>query len=140
MIWIFDANRGPVQRRKTLFPAWAIVSLMLLSAFANSGCGMIGQPPAETLAKAELGLRAATEAGAADFAPLDLQSAREKIENSKRAMATNRYEEARRLAESAQVEAELAEARAEAEIMRLAAEELRKSIDARRAEASDSKK
>ena len=140
MSWILHANCGPVQQRKSLFRAWAIVCLLLLYAFENSGCGIIAKQPTEPLAKAELGLRAASEARAADFAPLDLQSAREKIDESKRAMAANRYEEARRLAEKAQVEAELAEARAEAEIMRLAAEELRKSIDARRAEARDSMK
>jgi hypothetical protein len=136
---IFDANRGPLGHPKPLIRAWAIASLILLSAF-NSGCaGFMAEPPAETLAKAELGLRSATEAKAGDFAPLDLQSAREKIDQSKRAMASERYEEARRLAERAQVEAELAEARAEAEIMRHAVEELRKSA-AFRTEARDSKK
>jgi Domain of unknown function (DUF4398) len=131
----FDVNRGPLDRPRPLLRAWAVASI-LLSGF---GCALIAEPPTETLAKAELGLRSATEAKAGDFAPLDLQSAREKIDQSKRAMASERYEDARRLAERAQVEAELAEARAEAEIMRHAVEELRKSA-AFRTEARDSRK
>jgi len=91
---------------------------------------MMGKPPTEALANAELRLRAASEARAAEFAPMDLQSAREKLEGSKQAIAAKRYEDARRLAESAQVEAELAEVKAETEIMRRAAEELQKGIDA----------
>src|SRR6266581_4844701 len=82
------------------------------------------------LVGAEMDLRAASEARADEFAPMDLQSAREKLEGSKKAMAAKRYEDARRLAESAQVEAELAEVKAETEIMRRAAEELQKGIDA----------
>jgi hypothetical protein len=132
---IFDANRRALARPRLLFRAWAVASI-LFSAF---GCALIAEPPTDTLAKAELNLRSATEAKAGDFAPLDLQSAREKIDQSKRALASERYEEARRLAERAQVEAELAEARAEAEIMRHAVEELRRSA-AFRAETRDSKK
>jgi hypothetical protein len=46
------------------------------------------------------------------------------MEQSKRAMEDKRYEDARRLAESAQVDAEVAEAQAEARIMRQAADRL----------------
>ena len=74
-------------------------------------------------------LRAASEARADEFAPMDLQSAREKFEGSKKAMAAKRYEDARRLAESAQVEAELATAKAEAELTRRAADDLRRRLD-----------
>jgi uncharacterized protein DUF4398 len=130
---IFDANREFMRRQKTQLRACVIASLVILPTFGNSGCST-GRPPTDTLAKAEMGLRAANEARAAEIAPMDLQSAREKLEASKQAMAAKRYEEARRLAESAQVEAELAEAKAEAELMRQAAEGLRKSIDALRME------
>jgi hypothetical protein len=124
---IFNADHGLMRWRKSR--TWVIACLIILCAFEISGCSM-GKPPTETLANAELGLRAASEARAAEFAPMDLQSAREKLEGSKQAMAAKRYEDARRLAESAQVEAELAEVKAETEIMRRAAEELQKGIDA----------
>jgi hypothetical protein len=121
------------QRHKIVSPPRLIAASIIL-ALATGACSMMAKPPTETLARAELGLRAANEARAAEFAPTDLQSARGKIERSKQALAAQRYEDARRLAESAQVEAELAEAKAEAEIMRLAAEEIRKRIDVLRME------
>jgi len=130
---ILEPNGEFMRPQKTQLGACVIACLIILPAFENSGC-TTGKPPTESLAQAELRVRAASEARAADLAPMDLQSAREKLEESKRAIAAGRYEQARRLAESAQVEAELAEVKAEAEIMRQAAEELRKSVDALRLE------
>ena len=130
MSGIFSLQR----HHKTAVKGWIIVSLILMLGLKISGCSF-AKPPTEALSKAELGLRDAGEARAGELAPMNMQGAREKLEGAKRAMAAQRYEDARRLAESAQVEAELAEAKAEAELMRLAAEELRKRIDAQRMEA-----
>jgi uncharacterized protein DUF4398 len=130
---ISDPNNARISRQQKPFQIRITASLIILFAFANSGCS-IGKPPTDVLSKAELDLRAASEARADEFAPMDLQSAREKLEGSKKAMAAKRYEDARRLAESAQVEAELATAKAEAELTRRAAEELRRRTDALRAE------
>jgi multidrug efflux pump subunit AcrA (membrane-fusion protein) len=121
-------------RREKLFHVGLLACLIILFAFELSGCSL-GKPPTEALSKAELDLRAATEARADELAPMDLQSAREKFEASKKAMAAKRYDEARRLAEIAQVEAELAAAKAEAELTRRAAEDLRRRIDSLRAES-----
>jgi Domain of unknown function (DUF4398) len=112
-----------------------LIYFIILFAFETSGCSLGKPPPTEALSKAELDLRAASEARADEFAPMDLQSAREKFEASKKAMAAKRYDEARRLAEIAQVEAELAAAKAEAELTRRAAEDLRRRIDSLRAES-----
>jgi Domain of unknown function (DUF4398) len=112
-----------------------LIYLIILFALEISGCSLGKPPPTEALSKAELDLRAASEARADEFAPMDLQSAREKFEASKKAMAAKRYDEARRLAEIAQVEAELAAAKAEAELTRRAAEDLRRRIDSLRAES-----
>ena len=60
---------------------------------------------------------------------MDYKNARDKLAKAKLAMAAERYEEARRLAESAQVDAELAEAKAEAEIVRRAADQLWKKSE-----------
>lgn len=129
MTKIIDAR----QRHAGASRSW-VIGPMIILALGTGACST-AKPPTDALAKAELGVRAAGEARAADLAPMDLQSAREKLEGSKQAMAAGRYEEARRLAESAQVEAELAEAKAEAEMMRHAADELRKRIDVLRMEA-----
>src|SRR6266545_2045454 len=120
---ISDPNDDPMQPRTRLFRAWIIASLIVLFALENSGCST-ANPPTEILSRAEMDLRAASEARADEFAPMDLQSAREKIEGSKKAIAAKRYEDGRRLAESAQVEAELATAKAEAELTRRAADGL----------------
>jgi multidrug efflux pump subunit AcrA (membrane-fusion protein) len=111
------------------------------AAFLFFGCsilplnwGRTAMPPVGAFSKAELSLRTAGEARADELAPMDLQRAKEKLEQAKRAMAAGRNIEARRLAEAAEVEAELAEARAEAEIMRLAADQLRLRGDALRQE------
>jgi len=105
------------------------ISLLLGSlALASSGCSA-AKPPAGILSDAELDVRAANEARADELAPMDLQSAREKLVASRKAMQENKYEAARRLAESAQVEAELATAKAEAEIARRTADSLRHRLD-----------
>jgi Domain of unknown function (DUF4398) len=130
---VSDPDADPMRREK-LFHVGVLGSLTILFAFELSGCSL-GKPPTETLSKAELDLRAASEARADELAPMDLQAAREKLEASKKAMAAKRYDEARRLAEIAQVEAELAAAKAEAELTRRAAEDLRRRIDSLRAES-----
>jgi len=80
--------------------------------------------PTNRVAQADVAIRAAVEAKAADFAPVDLQSARDKLAQARRMMTAEKYTEARRLAESAQVEAELAEAKAESAVMRRAADQI----------------
>jgi homogentisate 1,2-dioxygenase len=122
---IFDSD-CPVLPRACL--------IIILYAFANSGCSMT-KPPTETLANAEWVLRSASEARAPEFAPMDFRSAKQNLDNAKKAMTASRYEEARRFAESAQVDAELAQAKAETEMMVQAADELRKSVGAIRTEA-----
>ncbi|MGE5057731.1 MAG: DUF4398 domain-containing protein, partial [Betaproteobacteria bacterium] len=104
---------------------WMLASskLCCLAAFttiAFAACST-AKPPTEKIAQVDLDVRAATEARAADFAPVELQKAREKLARARQAMSAQNYDEARRLAESAQVDAELAEAKAETAILRRAA-------------------
>jgi Domain of unknown function (DUF4398) len=96
--------------------------------FSLSGCSM-AKPPTDSLARAELSARAAGEAKAEMLAPVDYKNARDKLAKAKLALAAERYDEARRLAESAQVDAELAEAKAEAEVVRRAADQLWKKSE-----------
>jgi Domain of unknown function (DUF4398) len=93
-------------------------------------CGCSGaKPPTALLSNAELGVRAADEAKANQLAPVDFKNAQDKLARAKQAMAAERYEEARRLAESAQVDAELAQAKADAEVMRRAADQVLRKGD-----------
>ena len=131
---ISDPNRDLMPRQKKSFRVWIIPSLLSLFAFQNIGCSS-AKPPTGILSQAELDVRAASEARADELAPMDLQSAREKLDASKQAMAAQKYDDARRLAETAQVEAELAAAKAEAEITRRAADDLRRRLDPLRSES-----
>jgi multidrug efflux pump subunit AcrA (membrane-fusion protein) len=138
---IFHINFAAVQRRKAQRRFWIVICLILSATSQIFGCSILPlnperteTPTVEAFSKAELSLRTAAEARADELAPMDLQRAKEKLEQARRAMAARRNDEARRLAEAAQVEAELAEARAEAEIIRLAADELRLRSDALRQE------
>jgi multidrug efflux pump subunit AcrA (membrane-fusion protein) len=138
---IFHINFAARQRTKAQRRLWIVICLILSATSPIFGCtillfnpGRTETPPVEAFSKAELSLRTAAEARADELAPMDLQRAKEKLEQARRAMAARKNDEARRLAEAAEVEAELAQARAEAEIIRLAADQLRLRGDALRQE------
>jgi multidrug efflux pump subunit AcrA (membrane-fusion protein) len=130
---IFYIEAAMIRRAKTHLPFRAFSYMIFASALLFFGCsilplnsGRAAVPAVGAFSKAELSLRTAAEARADELAPMDLQRAKEKLENARRAMAAGRNTEARRLAEAADVEAELAQAKAEAEIMRLAADYVRR--------------
>ena len=129
MIRIYDFVRRIPRRRRTRCWTW-----VLSGTIGLSGCSM-SKPPSDALGKAELGVSAARDAGADELSPMDLKIAREKLEKAKQAMASKRYDDARRLAESAQVDAELAEAKSEAEIVRRAADDVQRRAGALPTEA-----
>ena len=104
-------------------------------------CGVLGvsacsasRPPLESLSTAELAVRRASDGGAAQYAPLELRTAREKLDGAKRAIDSEEYDQARRLAEQAQVDARLAETKADAERAHQTVEQTRKNIEALRHE------
>ena len=111
---------------------------LAVALLAGGGCttltNPLANPPTTIVSAAELRIRSAVEARADEFAPLDLQRAREKLDASRRAIAAGQYEPARRFAETAYVEAELSEAKADAAITRIAADTLRQRSDALRQE------
>ena len=109
---------------------WALLSSALLSA-----CG--GAPrPSGVMSQAELAVRDAERSKAPQYAALELQMARENLDQAKQAMQRKEYEAARRMAEKALVESQLAEEKALAASTREAAEDLRKSIESLRDEIS----
>jgi hypothetical protein len=138
---IFYIKPGTIRRTKRHITFCCVIFSAAMLSFGCSSLplnwGRTAMPPVGAFSKAELSLRTAGEARADELAPMDLQRAKDKLEQAKRAMAAGRNTEARRLAEAAEVEAELAEARAEAEILRLAADNLRRPGDALRREMED---
>jgi hypothetical protein len=106
----------------------------LLGLIIISGCSTT-TPPTDTVAQAELAVRAARDARAADLAALDLKGAQEKLERARQAMSAKKYDDARRFAESAQVDAELAEAKSEAATLRGIADGVQRKIDTQQSDA-----
>ena len=138
---IFYSNLRIIPRAKAQHRFWIVICLIFSATFLSFGCSILplnsertAMPTVGAFSKAELSLRTAAEARADELAPMDLQRAKEKLDQARIAMAAGRDTEARRLAEAADVEAELAQAKAEAEITRLAADQLRLRGDALRQE------
>jgi hypothetical protein len=63
----------------------------------------------------------ATSAGGAEYAPVEMRAAQEKMDRASRAMDKEEYENARRLAEEAQADARLAEKKAQSAKAQVAA-------------------
>jgi hypothetical protein len=94
--------------RVALLSCAALVGATLLSL---AGCAS-APVPTEQLAVSKTQIDSATTAGGTEFAPLELKTAREKLDAANRAVAAKHYDEAARLAAEAQVDAKLAETKA----------------------------
>jgi Domain of unknown function (DUF4398) len=99
--------RGSKLRSQRRFGA-----VIILGALA--ACGGVPAPEAE-MSAAQTAVTGAEEAGAAEYAPSDLDRARDKLIRAQSAMQEEENDEARRLAEQALVDARVAEAKARAE-------------------------
>ena len=108
--------------------------LILLLATGLGACASV-PPPESQMGKADLALRKAEQADAAHFAPLEMRTARTKLEAARAAMRDDENLEARRLAEQAKLDALLAEATAQTAQRREATDTIRADIEALRAEA-----
>jgi outer membrane PBP1 activator LpoA protein len=108
--------------------------LVLLLATGLGACASV-PPPESQMGKADLALRKAEQADAAHFAPLEMRTARTKLEAARAAMQEKNNLEARRLAEQAKLDALLAEATAQTAQRREATDTIRADIEALRAEA-----
>lgn len=86
-------------------------SLMLGAVLALAGCASV-PPPDGAMNQAQAQLQAARDAGAADYAPVDLGFAQNKFQQAQSAMAERNYDDAANLAEEARADAELARAKA----------------------------
>ncbi len=100
------------------------ISLTAVAAVLVAGCASI-PAPTEQIAVSKAAVDNATSAGGNEFAPVQLQSALEKLNAAERAMAEEKNLKARQLAEQAEVDAQLAAATARAAKAQKAASELR---------------
>ena len=121
--------------RKSTVVQWWIAGPLLSGALGISACAT-AQPPVASLSRAELAVRQASESNASQYAPMELQSARERLDEARLALDAREYERAHRLADQALADASLAEARSETESMRQTARDLRLSSGELRDEAA----
>ncbi len=93
--------------RSRLPAAMALFALVL----ALGGCAST-PPPNDSMNQAQARLQAARDAGAADYAPVDLGFAQDKFQQAQSAFSDRKYADAENLAEESRADAELAAAKA----------------------------
>lgn len=123
---------------KNLYPPRSNLTMLRIgvtvgAAIFMAGCASAPAPTGQmAVSKAELSN--ASSAGANEFAPLQLNSAMEKMDAAERAMAAKDYALARQQAEQAQVDAQLAGATARSAKAQKAADAVREDSRALRQE------
>lgn len=93
------------------------VTIAILIGLAVAGCATIPPDPA-MLDNARGAIVQAEEAGASEYAPLELRFARERLEQAELTLTEGDPDQVRRLADEAEIEAQLALARTRAALTR----------------------
>lgn len=105
--------------------------LALLSAVALAltvGCTSLKTPATADVAVSKAAVDSAAGAGGAQYAPLEMNAAREKLALANKAMLAKDYKEARELANQAQADAKLAQSKASSVKAQAAADVLQEDI------------
>ncbi len=89
-----------------------VPALIMGTVILVAGCASV-PPPTAQMAVSKAAVARAITADTNEFAPVELQSAKDKLARAERAMAQEHYELAKQLAEEAQVDARLAEAKSQ---------------------------
>jgi len=77
------------------------VGVIALAAVVAAACASMA-PPSEQMAVSRSAVANAVSAGGAEFAPVEMRTAQDKMDRASRAMDREDYDNARRLAEEAQ--------------------------------------
>jgi hypothetical protein len=99
-----------------------------LALLALGACASNKTPATADVAVSRAAVANATSAGAADLAPEEMKSAREKMMRANQALAAKDYKLAQDLAAQAQADAQLAQSKANSAKATSAADELQQSI------------
>lgn len=86
-------------------------SAVLCALVALAGCASI-PPPVTQLAVSKAALAEAVKAGGPEYAPSEMRSSRDKLDQANLAMGKESYTSARQLAEESEVDAQAASAKA----------------------------
>jgi hypothetical protein len=106
MVHIFSPPTGPSRHI-----GWMLSGLTFSVLLALGGCATV-PPPDASMNLAQAQLQAARDAGAADYAPVDLGFAQDKFQQAQTAMGERKYADAANLSEESRADAELARAKA----------------------------
>lgn len=99
-----------------------------LALLVISGCASQKTPATADVAVSRAAVDSATSAGAAELAPAEIASAREKMLRANQALAAKDYQAARDLATQAQADARLAQSKANSAKATAAADALQENI------------
>lgn len=105
MVHNLPSNALPTGRRRLATAALGLVFATL------AGCAST-PPPNGSMNEALAQFQAARDAGAADYAPVDLDYAQSKLRQAQSAMASKKYDDAAVLADESRADSELARAKA----------------------------
>jgi membrane-associated HD superfamily phosphohydrolase len=107
---------------------YQMMSVMVLAAVFTAGCATTEKRDmAAQLAVAKTAVADAVSAGAPEFAPVELKTAQDNLEEAEKAAKDDDYKRARKLGENAQTNAQLATAKARAAKAQQAADALKES-------------
>jgi hypothetical protein len=110
--------------RPSIITTLSALALVLLCA----GCSSMKTPATANVAVTQNAVDNASDAGAAEFAPAEMKSARDKMGLANKAMADGDYKLANDLAIQAQADAKLAQSKATSAKAQAAAKELTNDI------------
>jgi hypothetical protein len=106
----------------------SFITICSLAAVLTAGCSSLKTPATADVAVSKAAVENAAGAGATEFAPMEMQSAREKLALANAAMKAKDYKLASELANQAQVDAKLAQSKANSAKAQTAADALQDDI------------
>jgi hypothetical protein len=112
---------------KTNLKQW-FTALCGVAAILTAGCSSMKEPATSSVAVSKAAVANAAGAGGAEFAPIEMNSAREKIALANKAMKEKDYKLANDLANQAQADAKLAQGKADSAKAQTAADALQDDI------------
>ncbi|MGZ3185119.1 MAG: DUF4398 domain-containing protein [Telluria sp.] len=113
---------------------WCKFALCAAALAALGGCASEKTPATADVAVSKNAVANAQTAGAADVAPAEMASARDKMQRASAALAAKDYDTARDLAQQAQADAQLALAKANSAKSTAAANQLQSDLNVLRQE------
>lgn len=117
-----------------------LTALCSVAVLTVAACGSMETPATADVAVSKAAVDNAAGAGAAEFAPVEMRSAREKLARANKAMTDKNYELASEMANQASVDAKLAQSKAGSAKAQAAAAALQDDIRIMRAELQRARK